>query len=172
RSNRSRACSGIEKGRSSPRGSAFLMRTGKRRIRVGKDCGCGVARGWASHCCKEVTAANISKLLDVRYVIAYQGEVRTSHPSFLVEVASQQETRMQRRQWLKSITLGAGAAGLPFLSGGPLAPPRSAAAQETEARKLPPLKITDVKTVLTAPARIRLVVVKVLTSEPGLYGLG
>src|SRR5215213_9903600 len=39
-------------------------------------------------------------------------------------------------------------------------------------KKLTPLKITDIKTVLTAPARIRLVIVKVLTSEPGLYGLG
>ena len=37
---------------------------------------------------------------------------------------------------------------------------------------LPPLKITDIRTILTAPDRIRLVVVKVLTSEPGLYGLG
>jgi mannonate dehydratase len=35
-----------------------------------------------------------------------------------------------------------------------------------------PVTITDVKTILTAPAGIRLVVVKVLTSEPGLYGLG
>ena len=35
-----------------------------------------------------------------------------------------------------------------------------------------PITITDVKTILTAPAGIRLVVVKVLTSEPGLYGLG
>ena len=34
------------------------------------------------------------------------------------------------------------------------------------------LKITDVKSILTAPANIRLVVVKVQTSEPGLYGLG
>jgi mannonate dehydratase len=34
------------------------------------------------------------------------------------------------------------------------------------------LKITDIQTILTAPARIRLIVVKVLTSEPGLYGLG
>jgi mannonate dehydratase len=34
------------------------------------------------------------------------------------------------------------------------------------------LKITDVKTILTAPANIRLVVVKVMTNEPGLYGLG
>jgi mannonate dehydratase len=37
---------------------------------------------------------------------------------------------------------------------------------------LPRLKITDVQTILTAPNGIRLVVVKVLTSEPGLYGLG
>src|SRR5437867_256951 len=45
--------------------------------------------------------------------------------------------------------------------------------QEAAARRgLPPLKITDIKTFLTAPNRIRLVVVKVLTSEPGLYGLG
>jgi mannonate dehydratase len=35
-----------------------------------------------------------------------------------------------------------------------------------------PPQDTDVKTVLTAPANIRLVVVKVETSEPGLYGLG
>ena len=34
------------------------------------------------------------------------------------------------------------------------------------------MKITDVKTILTAPANIRLVVVKIETSEPGLYGLG
>ena len=34
------------------------------------------------------------------------------------------------------------------------------------------LKITDVQTILTAPAGIRLVVVKVLTNQPGLYGLG
>src|SRR5438874_1891406 len=36
----------------------------------------------------------------------------------------------------------------------------------------PPVKITDVHTILTAPNRVRLVVVKVSTSEPGLYGLG
>jgi len=34
------------------------------------------------------------------------------------------------------------------------------------------LKITDVKTILTAPDGIRLVVVKIETSEPGLYGVG
>ncbi len=37
---------------------------------------------------------------------------------------------------------------------------------------LPALKITDVKAICTAPEGIRLVVVKVETSEPGLYGLG
>jgi mannonate dehydratase len=37
---------------------------------------------------------------------------------------------------------------------------------------LPPLRITDIKTILTAPNGIRLVIVKVTTSEPGLYGLG
>jgi mannonate dehydratase len=37
---------------------------------------------------------------------------------------------------------------------------------------LPPLTITDVKAICTAPHGSRLVVVKVLTSEPGLYGLG
>lgn len=37
---------------------------------------------------------------------------------------------------------------------------------------LPRLKITDITTILTAPNRVRLVVVKVSTSESGLYGLG
>ncbi len=35
-----------------------------------------------------------------------------------------------------------------------------------------PITIRDVKTILTAPAGIRLIVVKIETSEPGLYGLG
>ncbi len=39
-------------------------------------------------------------------------------------------------------------------------------------RPVKPITITNVKTILTAPAGIRLVVVKVETSEPGLYGLG
>ncbi|MFC1694459.1 enolase C-terminal domain-like protein [Candidatus Latescibacterota bacterium] len=37
---------------------------------------------------------------------------------------------------------------------------------------LPPLKITKVKAIPTSPSRQRLIVVKVETSEPGLYGLG
>ena len=37
---------------------------------------------------------------------------------------------------------------------------------------LPRLKITNVKAILTCPQGQRLIVVKVETSEPGLYGLG
>jgi mannonate dehydratase len=50
----------------------------------------------------------------------------------------------------------------------------SALAQEKPPalKGLPSPKIADIKTVLTAPNRIRLVVIKVLTSEPGLYGWG
>ncbi|MBX6311754.1 MAG: D-galactonate dehydratase family protein [Isosphaeraceae bacterium] len=48
----------------------------------------------------------------------------------------------------------------------------AAEAEEKAKRGLPPVKITDIQTILTAPNRIRLVIVKVLTSEPGLYGLG
>src|SRR5437879_675775 len=75
---------------------------------------------------------------------------------------------MHRRDWLKCAGLGAA---------GSVVPP--AAAADAPARGhdpappgTPPLKITDVRTILTAPAGIRLVVVKVTTSEPGLYGLG
>src|SRR5579884_4104589 len=81
---------------------------------------------------------------------------------------------MHRRHWLKRTALGAGAFGLPFLAASPLAsapqPPETP--PPAAGRKLPPLKIVDIKTILTAPARIRLVVVKVTTNEPGLYGLG
>ena len=71
---------------------------------------------------------------------------------------------MHRRNMLKTFS-GAGA-GL-LASPGPLAQ-----AQDTARRGLPPLKITDIKTILTQPAGDHLVIVKVLTSEPGLYGVG
>src|SRR6476646_4816099 len=67
---------------------------------------------------------------------------------------------MHRRDWLKWAGLGAAGSVAPF------------AAAAEPARGLPPVKITDVRTILTAPASSRLVVVKVTTSEPGLYGLG
>ncbi len=91
---------------------------------------------------------------------------------------------MRRRDMLKMTALGAGAVGVPWMLNQALsrsAPPAANAqpaqpapepARPGAPRKLEPLKITDVKAILTAPAKIRLVVVKVVTSEPGLYGLG
>src|SRR5262249_2681522 len=83
------------------------------------------------------------------------------------------EPVMNRRELLRITTLG-GAASLPWLLGGTSPSPHAAAppAERPAGKKLDALKITDVKAILTAPARIRLVVVKVQTSEPGLYGLG
>lgn len=79
---------------------------------------------------------------------------------------------MHRRDWLKCTTLGAGATGLPFVLAGPPGNARQAPVPAAAGRKLPALTITDIQTILTAPAGIRLVVVKVSTNEPGLYGLG
>ncbi|MCW5982013.1 MAG: starvation-sensing protein RspA [Bryobacteraceae bacterium] len=71
---------------------------------------------------------------------------------------------MDRRNMLKVFSgAGAGLVAAP----GPLAQ-----AQETARRGMPPLKITDVKAILTQPDSDHLVVVKVMTSEPGLYGVG
>lgn len=62
---------------------------------------------------------------------------------------------MKRRDILKGI------AAAPALAGA-----------QTATRGLGPIKITDVKTILTQPGGDQLVIVKVLTSEPGLYGIG
>src|ERR1700759_2155898 len=79
---------------------------------------------------------------------------------------------MHRRDWLKTSLLG-GSVGLPWLRRQALgADDRPTTIAEEAARGTPALRITDVKTFLTAPAKIRLVVVKVMTNEPGLYGLG
>ncbi|HWB96957.1 MAG TPA: enolase C-terminal domain-like protein, partial [Bryobacteraceae bacterium] len=68
---------------------------------------------------------------------------------------------MHRRNALRLLTAGGAATA---------ARPLAEAAQAT--RGLPPLKITDVKTILTQPGGDHLVIVKVYTSEPGLYGIG
>jgi mannonate dehydratase len=62
---------------------------------------------------------------------------------------------------------GVATASLSLAAGEPLA-----RAQEAVRRGLPPLKITDVKTILVQPEGDHLVIVKVLTNEPGLYGVG
>jgi len=74
-----------------------------------------------------------------------------------------------RRDALK--ILGAGSAGLLGLFGGPQA---SAERYETPsyAKAMPPVKIKNIKAIATAPQGSNLIVVKVETTEPGLYGLG
>lgn len=71
---------------------------------------------------------------------------------------------MKRRDILKNLTLGAGATLLPSLS--------IAQKKQKPVAAAAPVKITDIKVILTAPNKIRLVAVKVMTSEPGLYGVG
>ncbi|HVR74086.1 MAG TPA: enolase C-terminal domain-like protein [Planctomycetota bacterium] len=77
---------------------------------------------------------------------------------------------MERRHFLAQFTAGAALAG--WVLGGRGAREALAAAQAPASAALPGLKIAKVSAILTAPAGIRLVVVKVETSEPGLYGLG
>jgi mannonate dehydratase len=76
---------------------------------------------------------------------------------------------MNRRALFKATSLGAAGAWLGSLS---RALPAAPEPPPTAPRPLPPLKITKVRAILTAPQRIRLIVVKVETSEPGLHGLG
>src|SRR4051794_26252151 len=71
---------------------------------------------------------------------------------------------MNRRQILQNVPL---AAATMMTAQGPIA-----TAQTAARRGMPPLKITAVKAILTEPAGSNLVIVKVSTSEPGLYGIG
>jgi mannonate dehydratase len=81
---------------------------------------------------------------------------------------------MNRRDLLKSAGAGSAAALLGLLTrANPGLAQETNAVAPAPAPKLGPLKITKVRPILTAPQRgIRFVVVKVETSEPGLYGLG
>ncbi len=76
---------------------------------------------------------------------------------------------INRREVFKRLGLGALTGGLGIMG----FPNQAAAARyEASTRGLPPLKITNVKAIATCPHGIELIVVKVETSEPGLYGLG
>src|ERR1700722_2582513 len=75
---------------------------------------------------------------------------------------------MKRRDILKAIPAAA-AAGVASTLGGP-GPLQ--AAQTAARRGMPALTITDVKIIATAPDNSNWTIVKVMTSEPGLYGLG
>ena len=80
---------------------------------------------------------------------------------------------MNRRDALTSLSIAGGASLLP--TGEALAEALSAASTpeyQQAIRGTAPVKIRDIKTILTAPNRIRLVVVKVETTEPGLVGWG
>lgn len=100
---------------------------------------------------------------------------------------------MNRRRMLQIAggSMAAGAVGVMASKAGSLVPGEAsreaaagaigAAGRKSEAlaqtyssatRGLPPLKITNVKTIMTSPQGGNYVVVKVETSEPGLYGVG
>ncbi|MEK7686528.1 MAG: enolase C-terminal domain-like protein [Verrucomicrobiota bacterium] len=76
---------------------------------------------------------------------------------------------MKRRDLMKGLGLGAAAGALGFFGRTDEA---TAQTYSKATKGLAPLKITKVKAILTNPQGQRLVVVKVETSEPGLYGLG
>ena len=78
---------------------------------------------------------------------------------------------MNRRDILGWLSAGT-AASCAHLISEPAALMQAAEPKSTLPHTLPPLKITDITTILTAPNRVRLVVIKLSTSEPGLYGLG
>jgi mannonate dehydratase len=80
---------------------------------------------------------------------------------------------MNRRHAIRALSLGGGAslfATRDAVSDALAAPPAREYAQAVKGTA--PVKIRDVRTILTAPNRIRLVVVKVETTEPGLVGWG
>jgi len=80
---------------------------------------------------------------------------------------------MNRRHAIRGLSLTGGAslfATREALSGEP--PPRTDQESAPGLKGAAPVKIRDIRTILTAPNRIRLVVVKVETTEPGLVGWG
>jgi mannonate dehydratase len=80
---------------------------------------------------------------------------------------------MNRRDLLGTLSMAGGASmlGSTQLLANALAP-RSLAGYAQAVAGTAPVKIRDIKTILTAPNRIRLVIVKVETTEPGLVGWG
>jgi len=75
---------------------------------------------------------------------------------------------MKRRDMFKAVPAVAAAGLASALS----APGPLIAAQDAARRGMPPLTIKDVQIIRTAPDNSNWTIVKVITSEPGLYGLG
>ncbi|MGB3850032.1 MAG: enolase C-terminal domain-like protein, partial [Tunicatimonas sp.] len=78
---------------------------------------------------------------------------------------------MNRRNVLKRVGAGVATGALGALAQSTNAMASNKAYSQATAG-LPPLKITNVKAIPTCPHGIELIVVKVETNEPGLYGLG
>lgn len=75
--------------------------------------------------------------------------------------------KLNRRKALKNLGAGALLAGSGIVN-----PVRAAESYAQSTRGLPKLKITSVKAIATCPEGTELVLVKVETNEPGLYGIG
>jgi mannonate dehydratase len=80
---------------------------------------------------------------------------------------------MNRRDAITTISMAGGASLIPSTESvaGALTPGASATFEQA-VRGTAPVRIRDITTILTAPNRIRLVVVKIETTEPGLVGWG
>ena len=77
------------------------------------------------------------------------------------------KTELNRREAIKTMGAVAAATGIGISN-----PIKAAEASHKFTNGMPPLKITNVKAIATCPEGTELVVVKVETSEPGLYGVG
>src|SRR5687768_3910620 len=81
------------------------------------------------------------------------------------------ENSSNRRDALKKIAVGSTAGFLGLMGSGLTTTAQSPSTPDYK-RGMPVVKIKSVKAIATAPEGINLVVVKVETTEPGLYGLG
>jgi mannonate dehydratase len=87
---------------------------------------------------------------------------------------SKDQLKFDRRDAVKMFGLGS-AAGIIGLFGGGISTAEAheiAKAKNTYAKGMAPVTIKSVKAIGTAPQGSNLIVVKIETSEPGLYGLG
>lgn len=91
------------------------------------------------------------------------------HLTTLFMIDPESTKQQNRRDVLKKIGLGS-VAGLSGMLGS--ASPGYGATNQAYLKGMPPIKIKSVKAITTCPHGIELIVVKVETTEPGLYGLG
>ena len=82
-----------------------------------------------------------------------------------------EKRQLNRRNLIKGLGLGVIGGGL-GITGIPAKAEEVQNSYRQATKGLSPLKITNVKAIATCPHDIELIVVKVETNEPGLYGLG